>query len=167
MGLRTKRRLVTLMLAWTFGAVLAQEPVVTGSRVAPELMGSYVTGPFTIEEIALMIPELGKDDICGNTGTFIMDLRAGGWSLNNYPMPGCTGWNPALMGSWRVLRNNVLEIQELVDLGCGPAAYTYNWQLDGDTLTLTALNDPCTARIYFFTARPWRKVPNGAQPQFQ
>ena len=147
------------------GISWAQERTTSGTSEEPALLGTYVTEPFTVEELALQ--GFNKDDVCGNTGTFIMILRPAGWSLDNYPLPGCIAWNPPVVGSWRLLDNNVLAITELQDLGCSKDEYTYTWKLEDDTLTLSALNDPCTVRSYFFTAHPWRKIPEGAQPEFR
>lgn len=156
---------LVLGLAWLSGVAWAQDGETSGTLDEPALLGSYLTGPFTVEELAVQGFE--KDDLCGNTGTWIMTLRPAGWSLDNYPMPGCTAWNPPIVGSWRLLENNVIAITELQDLGCGTEEYTYTWKLEGDTLTLSVVGDPCTPRIYFFTAHPWRKIPEGAQPVFR
>ncbi len=156
---------LVLALAWIGGAVWAQEPLTTGTMDEPALLGSYVTEPFTVEELAVL--GFDKDDLCGNTGAFKMDLRPAGWSLDNYPLPGCTSWNPPIVGSWRLLENDVIAIRELQGTGCGTEEYTYAWKLEGDTLTLSVVDDPCTHRIYFFTAHPWRKIPEGAQPDFR
>ena len=118
-----------------------------------------------MEEVA--IQGFDKDSVCGNTGTFIMTLRPAGWSFDNYPLPGCIPFNPPVVGSWRLLENNVLAIQELQDLGCSPEEYTYSWKIEGDILTFSVINDPCDVRIFFFTAHPWRKIPEGAQPDFR
>lgn len=147
------------------GVAWAQDRATSGTSEEPALLSSYVTGPFTVEELALQ--GFNKDDICGNTGTWKMDLRPAGWSLDNYPLPGCIAWNPPVVGSWRLLENNVLAIRELQDMGCSPEEYTYSWKLEGDTLTLSVIEDPCEVHIYFFTAHPWRKIPEGAQPDFR
>lgn len=155
---------LVLGLAWLSGA-WAQQRTTSGTQAEPALLGSYVTEPFTVEELA--VQGFNKDDICGNTGTFKMDLRPAGWSFDNYPLPGCIAWNPPVVGSWRLLENQVLAIRELQDLGCSPEEFTYSWTLEGDTLTFRVVNDPCDVRIYFFTAHPWRKIPPGAQPNFR
>lgn len=155
---------LVLGLAWMGGVAWAQDRATSGTSEEPALLGSYVTGPFTVEELALQ--GFNKDDICGNTGTWKMDLRPAGWSVDNYPLPGCVPWNPPIVGSWRLLENNVLAIRELQDLGCNTEESTYSWKLDGDTLTLSVIEDPCELRIYFFTAHPWKKIPEGAQPEF-
>lgn len=156
---------LVLGLAWLGGLAWAQERTTSGTSEEPALLGTYVTGPFTIEELA--VQGFDKDSICGNTGTWTMALRPSGWSVDNYPLPGCIPFNPPVVGSWRLLENNVLAITELQDLGCGTEEYTYRWRLEDDTLTLSVIEDPCTPRIYFFTAHPWRKIPEGAQPDFR
>lgn len=167
MARQSSAALLALFQIWVIGAAVAQEPPAMGALVASEILGSFVTGPFTIEELTLMNPDLIKNDLCDNTGTWVMDVRGGGWSLNNWPVPGCRGWNPAVLGSWRILPGRVLAIRELRDTGCGLAEYTYAWHLLGDELTFEVVNDPCTPRIYIFTAHVWHKVPDGAQPQFR
>ncbi len=154
-----------LGLANVSGAGWAQDRTTSGTMDEPALLGTFVTGPFSVEELA--VQGFDKDAVCGNTGTFIMNLRPAGWSLDNHPLPGCIPWNPPVVGSWRLLEGNVLAIRELQDLGCSPEEYTYTWRLEGDTLTLSVIEDPCTHRIYFFTAYPWRKIPEGAQPDFR
>ncbi len=152
-------------LVYINGAAWAQERTTSGTSEEPALLGSYVTEPFTVEELA--VQGFDKDAVCGNTGTFKMDLRPAGWSLDNYPLPGCIAWNPPVVGSWRILESDMIAIRELQDTGCGTEEYTYAWRLSGDTLTLSVAHDPCTHRIYFFTAHPWRKIPAGAQPVFR
>jgi hypothetical protein len=120
---------LALGLLWLSGVAWAQDRETSGTLEEPALLGTYVTGPFTVEELAVL--GFNKDDICGNTGTFIMNLRPVGWSLDSYPLPGCIAWNPPVVGSWRLLENNVLAITELQDLGCGTEEYTYTWRLEG------------------------------------
>jgi hypothetical protein len=153
-----------LAAAW-LGVAWAEERTTSGTSDEPALLGSYITGPFSVEEVALQ--GFSKEDVCGNTGTWIMNLRPAGWSLDNYPLPGCIAWNPPVVGSWRLSENNVIAIRELEDLGCSPEEYAYAWKLEGDMLTLNVVNDPCTVRIYVFTAHSWRKIPEGAQPVFR
>ncbi len=154
-----------LGLAYVSGVGWAQDRTTSGTMDEPALLGTFVTGPFSVEELA--VQGFNKQDICENSGTWIMDLRPAGWSVDNYPLPGCIPFNPPVVGSWRLLENNVLAITELQDLGCSIEEYTYTWRLEGDTLTLSVIEDPCTPRIYFFTAHPWRKIPEGAQPDFR
>lgn len=164
-----KRRMLGLYLVLGLsslsGIIWAQDRETSGTSEEPALLGSYVIEPFTVEELAVL--GFNKQDICNNSGTFIMNLRPGGWGLDNYPLPGCIAYNPPIVGSWRLLPNNVLAILELQDTGCGTEEYTYAWKLEGDTLMLSVVNDPCTPRIYFFTAHPWKKIPEGAQPVFR
>lgn len=155
---------LVLGLTWLSSA-WAQQRTTSGTQKEPALLGSYVSGPFTVEELA--VQGFNKDDICGNTGTWMMTFRPMGWSLDNYPLPGCIPWNPPIVGSWRLLENNVLAIRELQDLGCSPDEYTYSWRLEGDTLTFSVIEDPCEVRVYFFTAHPWKRIPEGAQPDFR
>lgn len=160
--------LVTLALTcWAAGPARAQSPSTTTTLFAPDVYGTYYTGPLSIEELAIMLPALSKDDICGNSGTFVMDLRPGGWSLDNHPVAGCTAWNAAIVGSWRVLRGNILAVRELRDTGCGLEEYRYVLSLVGDSLTMSVVYDPCPTRVYQFTAHPWTRVPEGAQPEFR
>lgn len=155
---------LTLGLIWTGGA-WAQDKITSGTSEEPALLGSYLAEPFTVEELALQ--GMDKGDVCGNTGTWKMDLRPAGWSLDNYPVPGCIAWNPPIVGSWRLLENNVIAIRELQDLGCSPDEFTYTWKLEGDTLTFSVVDDPCLGRIHIFTDHPWKKIPEGAQPTFR
>lgn len=156
---------LVLAVVWSSGVAWAQNRDTSGTAEEPALVGSYTTGPFTVEEVALQ--GFSSASVCENTGTWIMDLRRYGWSQNNYPVPGCTVANPAIVGSWRLLEGNVIAFHELQDLGCVQKDATYNWKLAGDTLTLSVIQDPCKERIYFFTAHPWKKVPEGAQPGFR
>ena len=66
---------LVLPLAWMSGVVGAQGLTTTsGTMDEPALLGSYVTEPFTIEELAVL--GFDKDDLCGNTGTFNMKPAA-------------------------------------------------------------------------------------------
>jgi len=39
-----------------------------------------------------------------------------------------------------------------------PAAGVYEWNLDGDTLTLTDVEDTCRDRLFVLTSKPWTKT---------
>lgn len=149
---------------WTVGLALILVPLLSFSFVSagqrrPELLGTYLTAPFTVEELTQQ--GFSPAAACESAGPWLMVFSEKGFfSGNILSETGCKYQNPFVTGSWR-LSGKQLTFRDSQDLGCGLDEYSYTYRLRGRTLTFSPVNDSCAERVYLFTTHIWKRPLSG------
>jgi bla regulator protein blaR1 len=147
---------------WTVGLVLILVPVLTftlasANQPQPSLLGTYVTEPFTVEELTRQ--GFSPTAACENSGPWLMVFSESGFFSGNFlSEEGCEYQNPFVTGSWR-LSGRQLTFRDSQDLGCGLEEYSYTYRLRNGALTFSPVKDSCRERIYLFTTHVWKRPP--------
>lgn len=145
---------------WMVGAALIVLPLLaialaTSEKVSQELLGTYRSGPISVAE--LVGEGFSPSVACENSGPWLLIFSERGFFSGNVDAdPGCTYQSPFVTGSWSVVGDRV-TFRDAKDVGCGLEDYSYVYKLEGDTLSLTPVSDPCPVREYVLTWHTWTR----------
>lgn len=94
----------------------------------------------------------------GLVGTYTMRLLPDGVMLLSLP-EGFGGEGPSPSGISFRLSGNQFTTNAFVNFTCPGSVGVYRWQLDGNRLTFTPLQEDCAVRRVLFTSQPWQVKP--------
>ena len=146
----TNRFLRQIILVLSLSMILLAS---CGSPAEPGIVGTW-TSTVTKEDVLRVMPDFHQEALCDNSGIFVMTFNADGtFTVDQTPLSECQGqtsWH--LESKWSATGNLINMDKDTPDEG------VYEFDINGDRLTLKAQSSNCPPCIAVNTANPWTRV---------